>query len=150
MNRELILCNPFGRLAALQGSSFDRLFEDTFSHLWGEGPERSSWAPAVDIVETEDAVLLRADLPGVDPKKVDIQVHDNVLTLRGERKFESEAREDNYHRVERSYGSFTRSFTLPRTVDATRVEATYKLGVLEVRIPKRPEAKPRQIKVTVQ
>ena len=151
MNRELIQWGPFHNLAGLQ-ARFDRLFGDSFGRPCGdlgETLERSSWAPAVDIHETSDALVLRADLPGVDPKDVDIQVENNTLTLRGERKFESDVKEENYQRVERVYGSFVRSFTLPRTVDADKVEAAYRHGVLEVRLPKKPEAKPRQMNVAV-
>jgi len=103
----------------------------------------------VDIVETENDIVLRADLPGVDPKDVDIQVENGTLTLKGERKFESDVKEDDYRRVERVYGSFLRSFALPPTVDAEKVEAEYRNGVLELKLPKRPEAKPKQIKVAV-
>ncbi len=146
----IVRWKPFGNFTGLTGP-FDRFFDDTFARLQnGEGTIfTSAWSPAIDTLETDDALLLRADIPGVDPKDVDIEVHDNVLTLKGERKVESDVKEDNFHRVERAYGSFSRSFTLPRSVDAEKVEAGYNRGVLEIRLPKRPEAKPRQIKVAV-
>lgn len=151
MNRELIRWEPFRNLSSLH-NRLDRLFEDSFGRLsggWGEALERSAWAPAVDIHETPDALVLRADLPGVNPKDVDIEVENSTLTLKGERKFESDVKDDNYQRMERVHGSFLRSFTLPRTVDADKVEGSYRNGVLEVKLPKKPEAKPKQIKVAV-
>ena len=94
-------------------------------------------------------MVLKADLPGIDPKDVEINVQNNTLTLRGERKFESDVKQDDFRRIERVYGSFVRSFALPQAVDADKVEAEYRNGVLEVKLPKRPEAKPKQIKVAV-
>ena len=140
MNRELVVWDPFRSF-----TGFDRAFD----RFLGDWPRRSAWSPAVDIEESDDSILLRADLPGVDPKEVTIEVKDNVLTLRGERKLESEDSEKDFRRVERSYGNFTRSFTLPRTVDSENVSASYRHGVLEVTLPKRAEAKPRQIDVKI-
>lgn len=137
---------PFAELDDL-GSGL-RLFQDTVSRLLSE-PASRPWAPSVDILETENELLLKADLPGVDMKDVDIQLENGTLTLRGERKFESEKKEGGYHRIERSYGSFARSFTLPETVDAEAVKADYKNGVLTVTLPKKELAKPRQIRVEV-
>lgn len=151
MTRMLTRWEPFRDLATLQ-DRIDRIFEDTFGRVRGFGEESldsRTWAPAVDILEKEQELLLRADLPGVDPKDVEINVQNNTLTLRGERKFESDVKEDNFHRVERVYGSFVRSFALPQSVDTDKVEADYRNGVLEVRLPKRAEAKPKQIKVAV-
>jgi HSP20 family protein len=108
-----------------------------------------SWAPAVDIYEKDGNIVLKAELPGVDPKDVDIRVENNLLTLRGERKFDNEVKRDNYHRVERSYGSFSRSFTLPNVVDTQNIKAEYRDGVLHMTLPKREEAKPRQIQINV-
>lgn len=145
---------PFSDLPNLHGS-FDQLFNETFGRMQpglGESFDHvnhAAWAPAVDTLETDDALLLRADVPGVTPEDVDIEVHDNVLTLSGERKVETDVKEENFHRVERNFGSFRRRFTLPRTVDAEKIEASYHAGVLEIKLPKRPEAKPRQIKVAV-
>jgi HSP20 family protein len=113
-----------------------------------EGLGKGVWMPAVDIYETKDAVCVRAELPGVDKEAVSVEVKDGVLALRGERKFEKEVKEENYHRVERSYGTFHRSFSLPSSVDGERVTARMKDGVLEVTLPKREEAKPKQIKIS--
>lgn len=152
MTRMLTRWDPFRDLAALQ-DRIDRLFEDSLGRLrsdWGgEALEGRTWAPAVDIVETDNEIVLKADLPGIDPKDVEIQVQNGTLTLKGERKFESDVKEDNYRRVERVYGSFVRSFSLPRSVDADKAEAEYRNGVLQVKLPKRPEAKPKQLKVAV-
>ena len=151
MTHMLTRFEPFRDLASLQ-DRIDRLFGENLERLrpWGsEALEGTAWSPAVDIVETENDIVLRADLPGVDPKDVVIQVENGTLTLKGERKFESDLKEDNYRRVERVYGSFLRSFALPPTVDAEKVEAEYRNGVLELKLPKRPEAKPKQIKVAV-
>jgi len=149
MNGMLVRWDPFRDLASLH-SRLDRVFQDS---LRGDQREEAldsrAWAPAVDILEKDNEIVLRADLPGIDPKDVDIQVQNGTLTLRGERKFESDVKEDNFRRVERVYGSFVRSFSLPQTVDSEHVAAKYKDGVLEVTLPKRPEAKPRQIKVAV-
>lgn len=152
MPNMIVRWDPFRDVATLH-DRVDRLFEESLRGLRGfdreETLQGSSWAPAVDILEKENEIVLRADLPGLDPKDVDIQVQNGTLTLRGERKFESDVKEDNFRRVERVYGSFVRSFSLPPTVDAEKVEADYKNGVLEVKLPKRPEAKPKQIKVAV-
>jgi HSP20 family protein len=125
-----------------------RLFQDTVNRLLSE-PTARPWAPAVDILEAENELLLKADLPGVDMKDIDIQMENGTLALRGERKFENEKKEGGYHRIERSYGSFARYFTLPDTVDSEHVKAEYKNGVLTVKLPKKELAKPRQIKVDV-
>ena len=152
MPNMLVRWYPFRDLATLH-DCVDRLFEESLHGLRGldreEALQGSSWAPAVDILEKDNEIVLRADMPGLDPKDVDIQVQNGTLTLRGERKFESDVKEDNFRRVEWVYGSFVRSFSLPQTVDAEKVEAEYKNGVLEVKLPKRPEAKPKQIKVAV-
>jgi len=101
----------------------------------------------VDVYETDQNVMLKAELPGVDPKNVEIRVEDGTLYLKGERKFEKEVKEENYHRVERSYGSFTRSFALPSSVEAEKATAEYKDGVLTLTLPKKEEAKPKTIKI---
>lgn len=125
-----------------------RVFQDTVNRLLSE-PTSRPWTPAVDIFETENELLLKADLPGVDMKHIDIQLENGTLALRGERKYENETKEGGFHRVERSYGSFARYFTLPETVDPEHVNADYKNGVLTVTLPKKEIAKPRQIKVQV-
>jgi HSP20 family protein len=129
---------------------FNRLLREAFSPVFGETEVSTrSWAPPVDIYETEDAIVLKAELPGIDPKDVEIRVENNTLYLKGERKSEKEVKEQNYHRVERSYGSFARSFSLPSSIDAEKVKAEYKDGLLTLTMPKREEAKPKTIKIDV-
>src|SRR6202165_4356394 len=138
---------PFQGVATLQ-DQINRLFNDGIERT-GEDSSLTTWVPAVDIYETEHELVVKADLPQVDPKDLDIRVENNILTLRGERKFESKVSEDNYLRVERAYGSFARSFTLANTVNAEAIKADYQNGVLTLTIPKKEEAKPKQIKVNV-
>ncbi|HXC87593.1 MAG TPA: Hsp20/alpha crystallin family protein [Candidatus Cybelea sp.] len=138
---------PFRGAATLQ-EQVNRLFGNVLEHS-GEESNLTSWAPAVDIYETEHELVVKADLPEVDPKELDIRVENNLLTIRGERKFEKKVSEDHYLRVERAYGSFSRSFSLANTVDAEAIKADYQNGVLTLTIPKREEAKPKQIKVNV-
>ena len=145
----IVRWEPFRDLLTTQ-REFDRLFKEAFSPMSGETEVSTrSWAPPVDIYETEDAIVLKAELPGVDPKDVEVRVEDNTLYLKGERKFEKEVKEQNYHRVERSYGSFARSFSLPNSIDAEKVKAEYKDGMLTLTMPKREEAKPKTIKIDV-
>ena len=108
------------------------------------------WAPAVDIYETEQNLIVKADLPDIKPEELDIRVENNILTIRGQRQFEKKVNESNYLRVERSYGSFSRSFSLANTVNTEAIQAEYKNGVLTLTVPKREEAKPKQIKVRVE
>ena len=143
---------PFRDLVAVQ-DRLNRIFDDTFrgnprgtEEDWALGGQ---WAPSVDIFEHEGNLVLRAELPGIEPKDVDVHVENNVLTLRGERKFESEVKREKYHRVERAYGTFSRSFTLPNVVDTEKIKAEYKDGMLQVTLPQREEAKPKQIQVAV-
>ena len=127
-----------------------RLFQDAVSRLLSEPASGRPWAPPVDILETENDLVLKADLPDVDLKDIDIQVENGTLTFRGERKFEkNNGGKDGYHRLERSYGSFVRCFSLPETVDTEKVGAAYKNGVLTISMPKKEVAKPRSIKVEV-
>jgi HSP20 family protein len=132
--------------------SVNRLFDSFFRSQQGSENEltSSSWAPAVDIYETENEVVLKAELPEVDPKAIEIHAENNVLTVKGERNLSDEVREENYHRIERTYGSFSRSFTLPGTVDPTKINAKYKDGVLKLTIPKKEESKPRQVNIEVE
>jgi HSP20 family protein len=130
--------------------------QEQVNRLLGNVLERSveesnltSWAPAADIYETEHELVVKADLPEIDPKDLDIRVENNILTIRGERKFEKKVNEENYLRVERAYGAFSRSFSLANTVNAEAIKADYQNGVLTLTIPKREEAKPKQIKVNV-
>lgn len=130
-----------------------RLFEDffkgfPFTDSWPE--TRESWIPPVDILEKDGNLILRAELPGMAEKEIDLKLEGNTLTLKGERKIESEEHKSTYHRIESSYGSFTRSFMLPETVDTEKISAEYKHGVLTVTLPQKPEVKPREIPVTVQ
>jgi HSP20 family protein len=128
----------------------DRLF-DQFSRNWEteEGLTAGTWVPPVDVYETNDSIVLKLDLPEVRQEDVDISVEGNTLLIRGERKKEKEIEEKNYHRVERQYGSFARSFTLPPTLDTERIDAAFSTGVLKLTLPKREEAKPKQIKVKI-
>jgi len=126
----------------------NRLFGEAFERQ-GEESSLTSWAPAVDIFETEHELVVKADLPEIDPKELDIRVENNILTIRGERKFESKVSQDKYLRVERAYGSFSRSFSLANTVNSEAIKADYQNGVLTLTVPKREEAKPKQIKVNV-
>ena len=121
-----------------------------FKEWEDESPAVSSnWRPSVDIFEDDDKLVLSVEVPGIDKKDIKINVENNVLSISGERKFEQEEKKDNFRRIERRYGSFYRSFTLPRAVDTEKIEATTKNGVLEITLPKREEAKPRQIEVSV-
>jgi HSP20 family protein len=145
----IVRWEPFQNLVAPQ-RELDRFFREAFSPVFGEGEVSTrTWAPPVDIYENGDSLVLKAELPGVNPDDVEIRVEDNTLYLKGERKFEKEVKEQNYHRVERSYGTFTRTFSLPNSVDADKVGATYKDGVLTLTMPKKEEAKPKTIKINV-
>jgi len=126
-----------------------RVFSNLLDRTDSQESNLTTWAPAVDIYETEHELVVKADLPDVDPKNLDIRVENNLLTIRGERKFESQVNENNYLRIERAYGSFARSFALANTVNAEAIKADYQNGVLSLTIPKREEAKPKQIKVNV-
>jgi HSP20 family protein len=139
--------DPFRDLVALQ-NRMNRLFDEQY----GSGQEpltTGAFVPPVDIYEDEHSIQLKLEVPGIDEKDLDIKVENNVLTVSGQRKFEKEEKEENFHRVERRYGSFSRSFTLPNTVSTDDVQANYENGVLKVRLAKRAEAKPKQIKVNI-
>jgi HSP20 family protein len=138
---------PFRGAPTLQ-EQINRVFGDVVGRA-GEESNLTPWAPAVDIYETEHELVVKADLPDVNPQDLDIRVENNILTIRGERKFESKVNEENYLRVERSYGSFSRSFQLANSVNSDAIKADYQNGVLTLSIPKREEAKPKQIKVNV-
>jgi HSP20 family protein len=126
-----------------------RLFEDAVTRLMSEPRANRPWSPSVDIFETEDALTLKADVPDVKLDDIDVRVENQTLTLRGQRKFENEEAVKGYHRIERSYGEFVRSFAVPSTVDTEKVQADYKNGVLTITLPKKEAAKPRQVKVAV-
>jgi HSP20 family protein len=139
--------DPFRDIRTLQ-DEVNRLFSSNLTRFFDdEGIGRGAWNPQVDIYENKDQIVLEAELPGMNREDFDLSIENNVLTLRGERKFEKKDDNDNYHRVERSYGSFTRSFTLPQTVSSEGAVAEYKNGVLRVSLPKREEVKARKISI---
>ena len=141
----LIRWDPFRDIMTLR-DKMNRLFDDTVkgeeSDMFG-----STWAPSVDIYETENELVLNAEIPGINQEDIEVKIEDNTLTLRGERKFEEETKEENYHRIERSYGSFFRSFSLPHYIDQEKINAEHDNGVLRIHMPKKPELKPRSIRV---
>ena len=140
--------DPFRDLRSLQ-EEVNRLFSTNLSRSFAdEGMARGAWAPNVDIYENKDQIVIEAELPGMNRDDFEITVENNVLTLRGERRFEKKEESDNYHRVERAYGSFSRSFTLPQTVSGEGAPAEYKNGVLRVTLAKREEVKPRRIEIS--
>ncbi len=140
--------DPFRTLTTLQ-DEVNRLFDGNLGRTSREASTLSAWAPAVDIVENEKELVLKADLPDLNEKDIDVRIENNMLTFSGERKYEKDVKEDNFLRVERAYGSFSRSFSLPNTVNTEAIKAEYKNGVLTVRVPKREEARPKQVKVAV-
>ena len=146
MRASITRFEPFRGVSSLQ-DQINRLFNEAFDR--SEGGSLTPWAPAVDIYETEQELVVKADVPDVKPEELDIRVERNILTIRGERKFEKKVDENNYLRVERSYGSFSRNFSLANTVNTEAIKADYQDGVLTLSIPKREEAKPKQIKVNV-
>lgn len=143
----IIRWDPFRDLITLR-EKMNRLFEEAFT---SRGEEKdlvaSTWSPSVDIYETENALVLAAEVPGIDEKDIEIKIEDNTLSLKGERKFEKETKEENYHRIERAYGSFFRSFTLPHYIDQDKIKAEHENGVLKITMPKKPELKPRKVKI---
>ncbi len=142
----LVRWDPFRNLLTLQ-ERMNRLFDESLHRGDTESFDRGTWTPPVDIYETEQEVVLVTEIPGMDEKDVEIEVRDNVLTLKGERVMEKSVNQESYHRVERAYGHFSRSFTLPQTVDNEKITATYNKGVLEIKMPKTQKAKPQQIKI---
>lgn len=147
----LVRWDPFRDIITLR-ERMDKLFEDSLTRF--RAPEEETvptfWSPAVDIYETDENIVLKAELPGIERKEVSVEVKDNTLILKGERKREKEVTEENYHRIERSYGSFMRSFTIPVSVRQEQVKAKFKDGVLEVTLPKAEVSKPKQVKVEVE
>jgi HSP20 family protein len=143
----IIRWDPFRDLMTLR-DKMNRLFEDAAS---SRGEEKdlmsSSWTPAVDIYENEEEVVLTAELPGVEENDIEIKIEDNVLTLKGERKFEKDMTEENYHRIERAYGSFYRSFRMPQYIDQDKIKADHDQGILKVQMPKNHESKSRKVKI---
>jgi HSP20 family protein len=141
---------PYRELNTLQ-ERMNRLFHESFNSSEGrdESLATSNFAPAVDVYEDEHSVTLKIEVPGIDEKDIDVRIENRTLTVHGERRFEKEEKEENYRRVERQYGSFSRTFTLPNTVDTENVSADYEKGVLKIKLTKKAEAKPKQIKVNV-
>src|SRR5512142_920843 len=140
--------DPLRDVSSLQ-ERMNRLFSDELGAITQDEALTGAFVPPVDVYEDENSIQVRLEVPGIDEKDIDIRLENNVLTIRGERKFEKDEKEENFHRVERRYGSFTRSFTLPSTVNSEDVQADYDKGVLKIRLAKRAEAKPKQIKVNL-
>jgi HSP20 family protein len=140
--------DPFRDLNILQ-ERMNRAFEDAAGRRWkGDEPAATtSWSPAVDIYETDREILVQAELPGIDRKDIALQVENNVLTLKGDRRFEKETNQENYHRIERSYGGFSRTFAIPAIVDESGIRAEFKDGILKIALPKKEQMKARQIKI---
>lgn len=136
--------DPFRDLMSIQGE-LNRLFGRTYAG--GDDLLSGSWAPALDIYETEDRFVVTIELPGIDPKDVDVSVEDSTLTVSGERRFSEEVKEESFHRVERRYGSFVRSLSLPQTANTDEIQASFDKGVLEIEVPKVEAAKPKKITV---
>ena len=142
--------DPFRDLNLLQ-DRMNRLFDDAGRGWRADEPAApTTWSPAVDIFETEAEIIVKAELPGMERKDISLHLENNVLSLRGERKFEKETKDENYHRIERSYGAFSRSFAIPATVDEEKIRAEYKDGVLNIVLPKKEQARPKQIKIATE
>ena len=139
--------SPFRDVSTLQ-EQVNKVFESNFSRN-RDHAALTAWAPSVDVYETENELVIMADLPEVSEKDIDLRVENNMLTIRGERKFEQKVKEENYLRMERSYGSFSRSFSLSNTVDTQAIKAEYTDGVLNITLPKRAESKSKQVKINV-
>lgn len=146
----IVKWDPFRDIMTLR-ERMDNLFEDSISRMRGTGENMSysTWSPAVDIYETSDNLVIKAEIPGADKDDISVEIKDSALYLKGERKLEKDVKEENYHRMERSYGSFHRTFSLPTTVDQDKIKANFKNGVLEITIPKEEKAKPKPITVDV-
>ena len=139
--------DPFRDLNMLQ-DRMNRLFEDASRNWKGDEPAATTtWSPAVDIFETESEIVVKAEVPGMERKDITLNLENNVLTLKGERRFLKEAKEENYHRIERSYGGFSRAFSIPATVDEEKIRADYQDGVLKIVLPKKEQLRPKQIKI---
>ncbi len=143
----IVRWEPFRELSSLQ-TEMNRLFNAAFDAPSGGNNVARRWTPAMDLLETDDAFVIRADLPGLSESDVSVELEDNVLTVSGERKIEHEDKREGFYRVERAYGSFSRSLTLPKGVDPEAVNATFDRGVLEVRVPKPEQRKPRKIDIS--
>jgi HSP20 family protein len=144
----IVRYNPFNELRAMQ-EQMNRLLDLAWSKEQGEEMREGAWQPLVDIYEDAEAVIIKAELPGMQQEDIDVKIENNTLVLRGERKHDHEIQKENYHRIERLYGAFQRSFSLPHTVDQEKVKASCDKGVLTITLPKKEETKPKQIKVEV-
>jgi HSP20 family protein len=145
----MVRFDPFRDMAVLQ-DRMNRLFNESYGQRREDDlMSRGTWTPAVDIYEVDGALVLKAELPDMRREDIDVSVENNTLTIRGERRLDHEIKQESFHRVERAYGQFSRSFSLPNTVDTTKIGAEYKNGVLCVKLPVREEAKPRSINVEV-
>ena len=145
----LVKYNPLRELRTMQ-EQMNKLLNVSWNHdVAGEDMKDGIWQPSVDIYETADAIVIKAELPDVDQKDIDVRIEDNTLTIKGERRHEDEVKKENYHRIERYFGSFQRSFSLPATIDQERVLAACERGVLTVTLPKKEETKPKQINIEV-
>ena len=144
----IVKYNPIGDLRTMQ-DQMNRLLDMAWNREIGEELGEGVWQPAVDIYEDENSVTIKAEVPDIDQKDIEVRIEDNTLTLRGERKHNKEVKKENYHRVERYYGQFQRSFSLPHSIDQEKVKATCDKGVLTITLPKREETKPKQINVEV-
>jgi len=142
----LVRWSPFREMSILQ-NQMNRLFENSLQGWPGDAEATATWAPSADIYEAENELMLEADLPGIDPKQIDIRVENNVLTIRGERPLQPKVERESFHRIERSYGTFSRSFALSTAVDSDKVRATYKNGVLSFTLPKAAQARPKRIQI---
>lgn len=145
----LVKYNPLRELRTMQ-EQMNRLLNLSWNHeLAGEDIKEGIWQPPVDIYETEDSIVIKAELPDVDQKDIEVRIEDNTLTLKGERKHEDDVKKENYHRIERYFGTFQRSFSLPATIRQEKVSAVCDKGVLTITLPKKEETKPKQIKVDI-
>jgi HSP20 family protein len=155
MARELTIWKPFRELTPFADfermrRDMDRLWDSFFERGLIRGEDGGEWLPSLDVGETKNEIVVNAEMPGMDPKNIDISLSDGLLTIKGEKKQEKEEKEENYHLVERSYGSFTRSIRLPHEVQSDKINASYKNGVLKVVLPKSEEAKKKEVKIKVQ
>lgn len=155
MARELTVWRPFGEIYPFRDfermrRDMDRLWDSFFERGSLRGEDGREWLPSLDVAETKNEIVVKAEVPGLDPKDIDISLSDGLLTIKGEKKQEREEKEENYHLVERSYGTFTRSIRLPKEVQSGKINASYKDGVLKVVLPKSEEAKKKEVKIKVQ
>ena len=145
----IVRYNPLKELRTMQ-EQMNRLLNLSWNHdISGEDMKEGIWQPAVDIYETAESIIIKAELPDVDQKDIDVRIEDNTLSLKGERKHEGEVKKENYHRIERYFGSFQRSFSLPATIDQQQVTAVCERGILTITLPKKEDTKPKQINIEV-